>query len=65
MKFDFKIDLATLTEEPTKDGQISVKLPKDQEVRFKTLNIRHNKKLSAYMRDFAIRLMDMVEDQAS
>lgn len=63
MKIAFEIDLSPLADEPPKDGQVSVKLPKDQELRFKTLNIRHEKKLSAWMREFALRLMDKVEAQ--
>lgn len=50
MKIDFEIDLDHLQDAPAKDGQISVKLPKDQEIRFKTLNTRYQKRLSAVMR---------------
>lgn len=67
MKIEFDIDLETLDETPAKDGQISVKVTKEQEMRFKTLNTRHSKKLSAFMREFAFRLMDKIEsrDKAS
>lgn len=63
MEIEFQINLDHLNEEePTKDGQISVKLPKDQERRFKALNMKYSQKLSDLMRDFAFRLMDTVED---
>lgn len=61
MKIDFDIDLARLDEIPPKDGQISVKLPKEQELRFKILNTRHQKRLSSLMRDFCFKLMDTIE----
>lgn len=65
MKIDFEIDLTKLDDGPTKDGQISVKIPKDQERRFKSLNAKYDKQLSAWMRDFALRLMDKVEKRDS
>jgi hypothetical protein len=61
MKIEFDIDIGTIQECPPKDGQISVKLPKEQELRFKLLNVKHEKKLSAFMRDFALKLMDKIE----
>lgn len=61
MKIDIDIDLAQIDEAPTKDGQIAVKISKDQELRFKVLNARHNKRLNGYIRDFAIKLMDVIE----
>lgn len=61
MNIEMDIDFSKLKEAPPKDGQISVKLPKDQEIRFKMLNIKHEKKLSALMRDFALKLMDKME----
>lgn len=61
MTIDFEIDITKLEDGPAKDGQISVKLPKEQERRFKSLNAKYDKQLSAWMRDFALRLMDKVE----
>lgn len=61
MKIDFDIDLKGLDEIPTKDGQVSIKLPKDQELRFKVLNTKHQKRLSSLTRDFMIKLMDTIE----
>lgn len=61
MKIDFDIDLTALDEVPPKDGQVSIKLPKDQELRFKILNTKHQKRLSSLMRDFCFKLMDTVE----
>lgn len=63
MEIEFQINLDHLNEEePTKDGQINVKIPKDQERRFKALNVKYNSKLSDLMRDFAFTLMDKVEN---
>lgn len=61
MKIDFEIHLQNSDESPVKDGQINFKVPKDQEIRFKTLNIKNQKKLSGWLRDFAFTLMDKVE----
>lgn len=68
MKFEFEIKLADLEDaSQAKDGQISVKLPKAQEIEFKTLNVKRDKELSKIMRDFALKLIAHAkkEDRAS
>lgn len=66
MKFDFEIELDVSTE-AHKDGQISVKLPKNDEIRFKMLKARYDKKLNEWARVAILKLIDKLEtqDQAS
>lgn len=43
------------------DGQVNIKMPKEQELRFKMLNIKYDKKLSKIMRRVALQLVDQIE----
>jgi hypothetical protein len=62
MRIEFDLDLSELSEPEVKDGQITVKLPKEKEELFKLLNTKHKKRLSNYMRAFAIKLIDQVSN---
>jgi len=61
MKIDFEIDLSCLETTPASEGQINIRLTKDQELRYKTLNLKHKKKLSLLTRTFVLKLMDQIE----
>lgn len=56
-----EIDLSELIQEEPNYGQVIVRIPKSQEDRFRLLNVKHNKKLSMYMRKFLLSLMDKIE----
>lgn len=45
-------------------GQINIKMHEQQEDRFKLLNLKHKRKLSKIMREFAYKLMDEFDDKA-
>ncbi len=60
MKLELDINLADL-EYDKPNGQISVKLPKDQEDRYRSLNKTHKRKLSKIMRSLTLKLMDAIE----
>ncbi len=61
MKLEFDIDLAELEKASPKYGQVLIRIAKDQEERFKLLNVKHKKMLSAYTREFMLKLMDTIE----
>jgi len=61
MKVEFEVNVHALDPGPVKTGQISVKVSKEHELKYKELNIKHSKKLSVIMRHFALALMQTVD----
>ena len=66
MKIDFEVDVS-VSQEAKKDGQISVKLPKADEIRFKMQKAKYDKQLNEWARLLILQLLDNLEakDQLS
>lgn len=64
MKFEFCVDIKE-QDEPSMRGQINVRVPEEQEDRYKLLNLKHKRRLSRLMREFAYKLMEEFETKAS
>lgn len=62
MKLEFDINMASLDDDKP-NGQVSIKLPKQQEERYRNLNKKYKRKLSKIMRSFALKLMDAVDPE--
>ncbi len=66
MLFSMEIKLKIDTTKPSsdyKDGQISVKLAKRDEIRFKMLKAKHDKVLNEWARSLILKLIDQLESQ--
>ncbi len=61
MKIDFDLDLS-ITEQ-NKDGQVNIKLPKNDEIRFKMQKARYDKKLNEWARNLILQLLDKLESE--
>jgi hypothetical protein len=61
MKIDFDLDLSA--REVHKDGQVNIKLPKSDEIRFKMQKAKHDKKLNEWARKLILQLLDRLENQ--
>lgn len=61
MHIDFDIDFS-IKQEAKKDGQISVKLAKNDEIRFKMLKAKYDKELNEMARTVLLQLMDKLEN---
>lgn len=61
LEIDFDVDDVELDKA---DGQVNIKISKEQEIKFKMLNIKYNKRLSKIMRKIAIQLIDQIENRS-
>lgn len=61
LAMDVDIDL-DFSDEPAKDGQVNIKLPKADEIRFKMQKAKFDKKLNAWARDLILKLLDKLEE---
>jgi hypothetical protein len=60
MKLEIDFDVKDI-EADKADGQVNIKLPKEQELKFRLLNVKYNKRLSKIMRKVAIQLVEQIE----
>lgn len=65
MKLEFDFNMGEIDEKHTMYGQINIKVHKDQEDRFKLLNLKFKKRLTTAARQFVYKLMDELDSQVS